>query len=204
MKNKLLLIGLAALLLQACASKPEPVIPEQFILLPQEDGSASAIVIESKDPSRHSLVLDQPYTVAKLGGQRIETERTDAAGVAQRYRAVMEALPARPRSYTLYFEFGKTQLTKESLRLLEQILLEMRQLSAPELIVIGHTDDVGSDTLNDELSLRRANAVLSLLKSKGMSLRETSVVGRGKREPLVIGKKGVPEPKNRRVEIRIK
>lgn len=197
MKNSVFVIGASILLLQGCAA-PQP---ERVILLPQEDGSPSAVVVQSKSGS---LLLEQPYAVAKVGDRRIEAESTDAAGVAQRYRAIMDALPARPRSYTLNFEFGKTQLTKESRALLDTILRELQQLPAAELVIIGHADDVGSDAINDQLSLERANSVLKLIRSTGITPYEISVVGRGKRELLVVGKRGVPEPRNRRVEIRVK
>lgn len=174
--------------------------PERIVLLPQEDGTPSAVVVRSKG---QETVLDRPYAVASVG-RRIETGSTDATAVATRYRAVTEALPPRPRSYTLNFEFARTQLTRESRALLDRILEEMQTLPAPEMVIIGHTDDVGSDAVNDELSLKRANSVLATIKAKGIALRDVSVVGRGKREPLVPQKPGQPEPGNRRVEIRVK
>jgi hypothetical protein len=137
-------------------------------LLPQ----GSTVVVHSKDKE---VVLEHPYTVAKVGAKRIETETTDAAAVTQRYRQVMEALPARARSYTLNFEFGKTQLTKESRTLLDDILRAMQDLPAPEMIIIGHTDNVGSDATNDKLSSNGRIACSS--SSKGIA-RATSAVGR--------------------------
>jgi flagellar motor protein MotB len=58
--------------------------------------------------------------------------------------------------------------------------------------------------VNDKFFLDRANSVLKLIQAKGIALRDVSVVGRGEREPLVAARKGVPEPRNRRVEIRVK
>lgn len=198
MRNKLpallALLGATALL-AGCAA------PEKVILLPQEDGAPSAIVVRSKAGER---VLDQPYAVASVTARSLEVGTTDADAVRARYRPVLDALPVRARSYTLHFEFGKTQLTKESRALLDTILQEMQALPAPELIVIGHTDNVGADALNDKLSLERANSVLTLIRSKGIPLRDVSVVGRGERDPLVQSRPGVPEPRNRRVEIRVK
>lgn len=195
-RNSLYAVLLAAALLAGCAGPPE-----RIVLLPEENGATSALVVRARDKE---VVLDQPYKVAKVGDKRIETETTDAAAVATRYRDVMQALPQRARSYTLNFEFGKTQLTKESRTLLDRILGEMQELPAPEMIIIGHTDAIGSDEINDKLSLDRANSVLKLIQAKGIVLRDVSVVGRGEREPLVTTRRGVPEPRNRRVEIRVK
>lgn len=197
MENKSGIGGcLIALLCSACAT------PERVVLLPEADGTPSAVVVRARQGGE--LVLDQPYAMARIERARVTAEASDAASVTKRYRAVIDALPVKARSYTLNFEFGKTQLTSESRNLLDRILLEMRELPAPEMILVGHTDDVGSDAANDRLSLERANQVLALIKARGIVLNDVTVVGRGKRDPLHSGKSGVPEPRNRRVEIRIK
>lgn len=183
------------LLMQGCAT------PERIILLPQPDGTPSAVVVESKG---RSVVLDQPYAVAEVSGRSIEKQVTDAASVEIRYKAVNEALPPRPRSFVLYYEFGTTKLTAQSRGQIDEMLDEIKRLPAPEVIIIGHTDQIGTDSVNDPLSLKRAEAVAQLLKARGIDPRSIETVGRGKREPLVQGRPGIPEERNRRVEIRIK
>lgn len=189
------LVFSAIALLQGCASG------ERITLLPQADGTPSAIVIQSRGKA---VALDRPYQSAQFGVLGIELDKADPKAVQARYQPVMDALPPRPRSHTLYFEFGNTVLTRASRQLLDQILDEMESMPVPELIVIGHTDEMGSDALNDELSLRRAKAVVALIRAKGISLARVSAVGRGEREPLVATRPGSPEPRNRRVEIRVK
>lgn len=182
-------------MLQGCASG------ERITLLPQADGTSSSIIVESRGKA---LALDKPYQSAQFGTLGIQVDNADPAALNRRYQPVMEALPARPRSYTLYFEFGNTALTRASRQLLDKVLLEMEEMPAPELIVIGHTDEMGSNALNDELSLKRAKAVLALIRGKGINLSRVSAVGRGEREPLVATRPGIPEARNRRVEIRVK
>lgn len=190
------LVGLASLLLMACAT------PERVVLLPEADGKPSAVVVRARQGG--DLVLDRPYAVASVKPNQVTAETTDETAVRTRYRAVIEALPVRARAYTLNFEFGKALLTAESKRMLDKILEEMWTLPAPELIIVGHTDDIGTDSSNDRLSLERANSVLGLIKAKGIVPRDVTTVGRGKRDPLYPAKSGTPEPRNRRVEIRIK
>ena len=191
----LLLVFLAAGFTQGCAT------PERVILLPQPDGTPSAVVVESRG---RSVVLDRPYAVAEISGRSIEKQVTDAASVEVRYKAVSEALPPRPRSFVLHHEFGSTKLTAQSRGQIDEILDEIKRLPAPEIIIIGHTDQVGADQINDALSLKRAEAIAQLLKARGIDPRSIETVGRGKRQPLVQARPGVPEEKNRRVEIRIK
>jgi len=175
---------------------------ERVTLLPQPDGSPSAVVVQLKTGG--SVVLDRPYMVASATDKQIGTEQTDATTVNLRYKELLEALPARPQSYVLFFDFGDTKLTPESEKLVQVMLRDIKELPAPELVVIGHTDASGSDDFNDELSRQRAISVLNILKAKGIDTKRVSTVGRGSRDPLVKTKKGVYEAKNRRVEIRLK
>jgi OmpA-OmpF porin, OOP family len=178
---------------------------ERVILLPQPDGTPSAVIVQSK--AGDTAVLDRPYSVATVAPKKIGSEQTDEVTVKLRYKELFDALPARPRAYQLNFETGGTRLTPESEKLLQMIvgvLSDLKDLPAFELTVIGHADDVGTDALNDDLSRRRAAAIVSLLKSKGVDTRGASIVGRGSRDPLIPAKKGAAEVKNRRVEIRLK
>lgn len=67
--------------------------------------------------------------------------------------------------------------------------------------IVGHADRSGSDSYNEDLSLRRANAVANMLASAGVSGSALTVSARGEREPRVPTADGVREPQNRRVEI---
>lgn len=84
------------------------------------------------------------------------------------------------------------------------VLSDIKQVPAPELMVIGHTDSVGSDEVNDPLSLKRAEVIKELLAASGVQTLRMEAVGRGKRDPLVPVGDNVAEPKNRRVELRLR
>jgi OmpA-OmpF porin, OOP family len=74
----------------------------------------------------------------------------------------------------------------------------------PDLVVIGHTDTVGSAAFNDTLSRQRAEVVRSALVARGIAADRIVVVGRGERELVVITADNVAEPRNRRVEIQVR
>lgn len=72
------------------------------------------------------------------------------------------------------------------------------------LVVTGHTDRSGSDSYNNGLSVRRANAVASLLGARGIDRGILEVSGHGESEPRVPTVDGERNPQNRRVEITVK
>ena len=149
-------------------------------------------------------MLDHPYMVATVSKTQIGSTQSDETAVKQRYNDLYDALPARPKSYVLPFDVGDSHLTLESEKLIQAMLHDIKELPAPELVVIGHTDASGDDDFNDRLSLQRATTVLNYLKTKGIDTKRVSAVGRGSREPIVKTRKGAFEARNRRVEIRLK
>jgi outer membrane protein OmpA-like peptidoglycan-associated protein len=72
------------------------------------------------------------------------------------------------------------------------------------VVVIGHTDRVGTVEYNDRLSLQRAERVRAELVRLGVDPARISVEGRGEREPLVPTPDEMPEPQNRRVEVSVR
>jgi outer membrane protein OmpA-like peptidoglycan-associated protein len=69
--------------------------------------------------------------------------------------------------------------------------------------VEGHTDSIGSDAYNMDLSIRRANAVKNLLVQRGIADSRIDVVGYGKTMPVATNDTEAGRQKNRRVEIKI-
>lgn len=195
--NKLLALCIALLALSGCAGPKE-----RFVLLPQPDGSASSIVVKT---AGGETALASPYaSVETEAGKAGKTSTASEAEVQARYAPLLQNLPMRPRSYELLFELGSDRLTPASRKLLDQAIDEFRSFPAGEFILVGHADAIGSDANNEALSVRRARLVeRELLRAKIEPL-SIEVVGKGSREPRVPQKKGVPEPRNRFVEIRIR
>lgn len=186
----LLLAALAAL--AACA----PVT--NVVLLPETGGRASAVAVTHGDKQ---VVLDQPYEAARDGATGLSTYTTNEAEVKARWSAALDAQPARAETFTLYFVEGKDVLTDESQQLVSKTLAEIAQRPVPDVLVVGHTDAVGSQAANDALAQRRADFIRNELIRLGVPAANIQVIARGKRAPLVPTADGVAEPRNRRVEI---
>jgi len=110
----------------------------------------------------------------------------------------------------IYFEFNETNLTKESKELIDTSLyLIMKQF--PQIIVeiSAHTDYIGTEEYNLELSQKRANSVVNYLISKDIEKERMKPVGYGELIPIApaIRPDGTDIPegreKNRRIEFKI-
>ena len=174
---------------------------EQITLLPSQDGRASAVIITTAGAD---TVLDKPYQTAAIDARGAVTSTADGAEIKRRYGQLLEALPQRAAVFTLYFVTNSDNLAPESAARLPEIKAQLASRSAPEIIVIGHTDTVDKREYNDVLSLRRAETVKRLLIEAGIAAEQIVVQARGERELLIQTADGIDEPRNRRVEIRVR
>jgi len=69
------------------------------------------------------------------------------------------------------------------------------------LLVVGYTDNQGSEAVNDPLSLARAHSVAKYIQSKGVDGSRITVEGRGEKQPMISNDQSLGRALNRRVEI---
>lgn len=187
-----------------CAQPPKPKPPtysERIILLPNKDGRASALIV-TRETGEQQLAV--PYQSVEIVGAVEQRREYAQEEVRQRYGGMLDAQPARPFTYTLYFNTGTTELTSQSKASLNEVRQKIKGFPAAQVTVIGHTDRVGAVEANDALSLKRAAAVRDLLVQIGIARDAIEVVGRGERELLIQTADSVAEERNRRVEIKLR
>ena len=187
----------ALALLASCATPPATVI-----LLPGKDGKTGAVAVKD---GQAETILNSPYASARASGnEQIERRTTSQQEVQKEFGNTLASLPPRPTKYTLYFELGSDRFTEATKKNIQQVLVEVAQRPAAEVVVIGHTDRVGGVPRNDQLSLQRAQRVKELLIPLGIPAQRIVIAGRGEREPIVPTADNVDEPRNRRVEINVR
>src|SRR4051812_18175437 len=181
---------------------PSGVGHEQITILPKENGPIGGVVVWHDGVE---VLLDKPYATALVEAPGVVTESTyDAALAQQNFAVVLAALPERSSHFLVYFEEDADDLTPESEAEIDKIFTALNSRTDPEIVLIGHTDAVGTGRYNDRLSQERAMRVREILVRLGIAEESIAVEWRGKREPLVATDDGVAEPKNRRVEIEVR
>jgi outer membrane protein OmpA-like peptidoglycan-associated protein len=103
----------------------------------------------------------------------------------------------------LFFVTGKAEINKMSYPELARLIDLMKKHKAMEVEIAGHTDDKGSDKVNNALSLERANAVKDYLIGKGIEANRLQAKGYGKTKPVADNKTEEGRQKNRRVDFTI-
>ena len=168
------------------------VIPEYNIASLKENFAKSdSLTVGLPDLRRYGI--DVKY---KFGGA---SDTVTAATEA--YTPPPVQAPAVARTYMVFFDFNKSDLTAQAASVVDQAAANAAAAKTTELGVTGYTDTVGSDAYNMRLSRRRAESVAAKLEKDGIPASEIAIVAKGKHDLLVPTADGVKEPQNRRVTI---
>ncbi|MGK7862688.1 OmpA family protein [Falsiroseomonas sp. E2-1-a4] len=140
----------------------------------------------------HSILLGLRYAFGQT---------TPAPVVAPAPAPMPAAAPAPARTYLVFFDFDRADLTDRARQIIGEAATNATGQGVTRIEVAGHADRSGSPQYNQRLSERRAGAVASELERRGIQRNNISVQAFGESRPLVPTADGVREPQNRRVEI---
>ena len=99
------------------------------------------------------------------------------------------------------FASGKADINPALRPVLDKFAQTLTANAVTRIRVVGHTDNSGTDAVNDPLSLQRASVVRDYLTVRNVAANRVGVEGHGSHEPLVDNGTSVGRAKNRRVEI---
>ncbi|WP_277085765.1 OmpA family protein [Porphyromonas catoniae] len=103
----------------------------------------------------------------------------------------------------ILFATNSSTLSSTSQNSLRSFAANLKANSQTDMLIIGHTDNTGSDRINDPLSLNRASSVRSFLSAQGVDSSRMRVDGKGSHEPIADNSTASGRKENRRVEVYI-
>jgi len=153
-------------------------------------------------PSRFEFHVqdDYPYRgvghviLAKGAADLYQRQTTDLSAVE---KAIAET--GKFVTNNILFETGKATLKPESMPEIQKVADFMKKNPSVRFEVQGHTDNQGSDAVNDPLSQQRAESVVKALEGLGVDGFNLRAVGKGSHEPVADNKTDAGRAKNRRV-----
>lgn len=99
------------------------------------------------------------------------------------------------------FDVGRAAIKSNFAPILTHFATSLNQNPITSVTIIGHTDNTGSDAINNPLSVDRANAARDYLVGRGVAAQRIATDGRGSREPVANNSTPAGRAQNRRVEI---
>jgi OOP family OmpA-OmpF porin len=181
------------------------------VAMAHEGGTANAAYVG--DSSKH-YVTDSSGRCVRTSewSKELATKECDP----ELFPEVAEAPPAPPPppmpvyekhtvSATALFDFDKAALKPAGKEAIHGIDEEIKASKAKvtDINVVGYTDSVGTEEYNQELSVRRANAVKEFMVSEGIDPGIIDVKGMGESDPVASNSTAEGRAQNRRVEISV-
>jgi outer membrane protein OmpA-like peptidoglycan-associated protein len=99
------------------------------------------------------------------------------------------------------FAVGRSDIQSNFAPVLDRFAEGLRNNPNTDVRIIGHTDNTGSDAVNNPLSLDRAASTRNYLTGRGIDGRRISIEGMGERQPIATNETADGRSRNRRVEI---
>ncbi|MGY2131527.1 OmpA family protein [Hymenobacter sp. HD11105] len=103
----------------------------------------------------------------------------------------------------ILFAKNSSNLTSEAQSNIAELAATLKKYGDTNVLVEGHTDNTGSDAINDPLSQRRAQAVANYAQGQGVEASRFQTQGYGSRQPIADNATEAGRTANRRVEVAI-
>ena len=144
-------------------------------------GAAGAIIGDQMDRQAAELKQNVPGATVERVGEGIQV--TFASG--------------------LLYDFDSDEVKPTARSNLQSLAQSLDKFSGSDLLILGHTDSVGTDEYNKQLSVRRADAAAEYLMGQGVDRSRIATGGLGEEEPVAPNETAEGRGRNRRVEVAI-
>lgn len=191
-------------------NEPKDEVAHLAYLAEQQAAIAEAKMREAKaleqtkdaDTQRNEALLEAREREASEATMRANQAEASAA---EAWRQVEEARETeRGMVLTLggvLFESGGVELKPGAQLILDRLAAYLKENPGARAIIEGHTDNVGSPTMNQALSEQRAASVAAALRSRGVGMDRLEIVGLGEAYPVASNDTSAGREENRRVEV---
>jgi OmpA-OmpF porin, OOP family len=161
-------------------------------------GNVRLTVTVQKGPQWAQLYAENAtYTLTTVKVKEIEgSMQANAAGWAEQMSQT-----GRVSIYGINFDTGKATIRPDSEPVLNEVLALLQKQPDWDILIAGHTDNVGTVAVNLPLSQQRAAAVVAWLGAKGIDKARLTASGFGARKPLADNGTEDGRAKNRRVDL---
>ncbi len=149
-------------------------------------------------------LAEQRLAAAQAAQQQASAANSRASTLAAQLAELQAKQTDRGMVLTLgdvLFDTDRATLKPGALRTVEQLARFLETNPEQKILIEGHTDSVGSDAYNRDLSLRRAEAVQRALAERGIAPSRVQVSGLGKAYPVASNASAEGRQRNRRVEV---
>lgn len=167
--------------------------------------------VEKGTAERQAVLTEARRLEAERNAQQARNATAQAQSAEERAKALERELADLKGKKTdrgvvvtlgdVLFDTGKATLKPGAYTTVDRLATVLKEDQSRKVLIEGHTDNVGSDEYNQELSERRAQAVQAALFERGVAASQISTVGKGETTPVASNDNAAGRQQNRRVEL---
>lgn len=174
------------------------------VLIPDAQGKVGKVTVSTKSGTTLLTQANESTAVVRKEDKPSRSELLSKNKINDVFGDTLTHEPAPPEHFRFYFETGSADLLAEAGAEAAKAKSAIEARKSCDLSVIGHSDTVGDNDTNRELSLKRAESVANALKSSGVTEKCFDIRYYGENDPAVPTADNVDEPRNRRVEVEVR
>ena len=191
-------------------NEPDADVAHLAYVAEQQAGIAEAKMNEAKaledtknaEANRNAALLEARERDVAEAERRADRAEADAAAAWREVEEAQETARGLVLTFgDMLFDTGGSTLKPGAQLLLDKLAAYLQQNPGAHAIIEGHTDNVGSDTMNQALSERRAAAVAVALQARGITGDRLETMGLGESYPVATNDTSAGREENRRVEV---
>ncbi|HVF16232.1 MAG TPA: OmpA family protein [Steroidobacteraceae bacterium] len=166
----------------------------QAVLIQSREREAQRYATEAEARAAEAERRAQEAREANLRAQTLEQELADLKA-KKTERGLVLTLG------DVLFDTGKATLKPGAYPTIERLATALKDVPARKVMIEGHTDSVGSDEFNQQLSQNRALSVQTALMERGVQSNQITTLGKGESTPIASNDDAGGRQQNRRVEM---
>jgi len=191
-------------------NEPDADVAHLAYVAEQQAAIAEAKMNEAKaledtknaEADRNAALLEARERDVAEAERRADRAEADAAAAWREVEEAQETARGLVLTFgDMLFDTGGSTLKPGAQLLLDKLAAYLQQNPGAHAIIEGHTDNVGSDTMNQALSERRAAAVAVALQARGITGDRLETMGLGESYPVATNDTSAGREENRRVEV---
>jgi len=176
-----------------------------FLMVPYTEGDE---VIYTPAKGIEKMTENQPIPASKIAPEKTNTlapatEKAVAKKLEQKDEKTLPSINQENKgNYTLDYPFNQFYLGKDDKQILLKVIALMKKDPSLKVRLIGHTDNVGRDEVNQEVSEQRAEVAKKFMTDRNISPDRITTEGMADRQPVATNETKIGRAENRRVEIK--
>lgn len=176
---------------------PEKEVTEPSIDVKNKEQEVAQVIEEKQQPETVVAVQPDPVTINQEMDYKAELEAAKETGLLQRIgrklgmggnnkeiELINGGTKGQKINRNIYFQFDSDKLQNQFDKLLDQIASKMEMQSQIKILLEGHTDGIGGEDVNKDLSCRRANIIKDQLIERGINAARIEISCEGKERPI--------------------